>query len=116
MKRETNRILHVAHVWKAAAVTQDIIRNHVVRKLELNNEFVKMRVRVAHEHAHEPLRDFIRTKERREERAILWRGSADNLPDHGSLYIYRSTHSDISISSPPHIDNIQLECFVLVAL
>jgi hypothetical protein len=96
------RILYITHVWPAATVTQNIVHNHAVRKLEINDECVQVGVRVADERAHEGLCDFMRTKERREEGAILRRRSTKYVPANGSLEVYRATQPDTSISiSPP---------------
>lgn len=100
LSRATYRHLYVGHVWQAAAVTQYVVHNHAVRKLELNDERIEGGVRVAHERAHESLRNFVRTEEWREERAILGRRCAEDVPPQGCLEVYRAAHAD-TISTPP---------------
>jgi hypothetical protein len=99
LKRATYRILHFAHFWQVAAVTQEVVHNHAVRKLKLNDECIERGVRVAHERAHEGLCDFVRTEERREERAILGRWGAQDVPTQGCLEVYRAANPDTSIST-----------------
>jgi hypothetical protein len=101
LRRATYRDLYVGRVWQAATVTQCVVHNYAIRKLELDDECVERGVRVAHERAHEGLCDFVRTEERREERAILGRGSAEDVPSQGCLEVYRAAHPDTSISTPP---------------
>jgi hypothetical protein len=73
----TYRILYIAHVWQAAI---DVVHNQSVCELELNNKFIKGSMWVAHKRAHEGLCNFVRTEERRKERAVLGRRTAKNVP------------------------------------
>lgn len=49
-----------------------------------------------HEHAHEDLGDSVCTDERREERMVLRRRDAEDVPSHGGLEVYRAADPNIS--------------------